>query len=203
MAADSPAVTLVVGLGNPGPRYERTRHNAGFWFADILARRHGGAFRADRKFHGDVARVRVDDADLHLLKPMTFMNHSGRAIQALVNFYRLDPAAVLVVHDEIDLPPGTARLKQGGGHGGHNGLRDTVAALGTREFARLRIGVGHPGQSSDVVPYVLSVAARDEQRAMDDAIDAAADVMPLLVAGQWDKAFQALHTAPRPSTGTS
>ncbi len=194
MGAGGPQVRLVVGLGNPGPKYDRTRHNAGFWLADELARRYGGSFRPERKFHGDVARITVDGADVHLLKPMTFMNHSGRAVQALAGFYRLPPEALLLVHDEIDLPPGTARLKQGGGHGGHNGLRDTVNALGSREFGRVRIGVGHPGHRDQVVPSVLSVAGREEQQAMDAAVATAADAVPLLVAGEWDRAFQQVHT---------
>jgi PTH1 family peptidyl-tRNA hydrolase len=188
-------VTAIIGLGNPGPKYDRTRHNAGFWLVDELARRYGGSFRADRKFHGDVARVTVDGRDLHLLKPATFMNHSGRAVQALAAFYRLPVETLLIAHDEIDLPPGTVRLKQGGGHGGHNGLRDSIAALGSREFGRVRLGVGHPGHRDAVVPYVLSNAGRDEQQAIDDAIDLAADAVPLLAAGEWDKAFQQVHTA--------
>ncbi len=195
MGAEGAAVKVVIGLGNPGPKYERTRHNAGFWLADELARRHGGSFRPDRKFHGDVARVTVDGYDLHLLKQMTFMNHSGRAVQALAGFFRLPPESLLIAHDEIALPPGTARLKQGGGHGGHNGLRDSIAALGSREFGRVRLGLGHPGQREQVVPYVLSNAGRDEQQALDAAVDLAADAVPLLVAGEWDKAFQQVHTA--------
>ncbi|WP_435103942.1 aminoacyl-tRNA hydrolase [Arhodomonas sp. AD133] len=195
MAATDTPVRLIVGLGNPGPKYERTRHNAGFWFVDEVARRHGGSLREERKFHGEVARVTVEGTDLHLLKPTTFMNHSGRSIQALANFFKIPAEAMLVVHDEIDLPPGVVRLKRGGGHGGHNGLRDTVKALGNREFARLRIGVGHPGNAKDVVPYVLSNAGRDEQTAIDQAIDAAADVLPWLLEGEWDRAFQRLHTA--------
>lgn len=196
MGATGPGVTLLVGLGNPGPKYERTRHNAGFWFVDEVARRYGGSFRADRKFHGEVARVSVGGRDIHLLKPMTYMNHSGRAIQALAGFFRIPAEAILVAHDEIDLPPGTVRLKQSGGHGGHNGLRDTIAALGTRDFARLRIGVGHPGHRDEVVPYVLSTASKAEQQAIDRTVDDAADVVPLLADGDWDRSFQRLHSTP-------
>jgi PTH1 family peptidyl-tRNA hydrolase len=196
MGASGPTITAVIGLGNPGDKYARTRHNAGFWFVDEVARRYGGSFRVDRKFQGEAARVRVDGVELHLLKPATYMNHSGRAVAALANFYKLAPESLLLVHDEIDLPPGTVRLKQGGGHGGHNGLRDTVKALGTREFARLRVGVGHPGHRDAVVPYVLSSAGRDEQALIDRSIDDAADALPLLLEGQWGKAFQRLHTAP-------
>lgn len=196
--ADSPAdnpVTLLVGLGNPGPKYSDTRHNAGFWLLDALVRRLGGDLRAERKFHGDTARVRLDGHELQLLRPATFMNHSGRAVAAYAGFFRLAPADILVAHDEIDLPPGTARLKRGGGHGGHNGLRDIANALGSREFARLRLGVGHPGSSELVVPYVLSHPGRTERAAIDNAIEDAIGVLPWLLQGDWDRAFQALHTA--------
>ncbi|MFB4202896.1 Peptidyl-tRNA hydrolase [wastewater metagenome] len=195
MAGGDARIRCIVGLGNPGPRYERTRHNAGFWFVDELARRHGGQLRAARRFHGEHARVFVDGVDVHLLKPTTYMNHSGRAVQALARFYDIDAASMLVAHDEIDLPPGTVRLKRDGGHGGHNGLRDIIKALGARDFARLRLGVGHPGSADQVIPYVLSNAGRDEQAAIDGAIDEAASVLPWLLAGDWDRAFQRLHTA--------
>ncbi|WP_440996226.1 aminoacyl-tRNA hydrolase [Arhodomonas sp. SL1] len=188
-------IRAIVGLGNPGSRYERTRHNAGFWFVEALARAHHGSWREARRFHGLHARVTIDGRDVHLLKPTTYMNHSGRAVQALAGFYRLGAPELLLAHDEIDLPPGTVRLKRGGGHGGHNGLRDAVKALDSREFARLRIGVGHPGSAEAVVPYVLSQASRDEQTAMEAAIDEALAVMPWLLAGDWDRAFQRLHTA--------
>lgn len=196
--ADTPAdnpVTLLVGLGNPGPKYADTRHNAGFWLLDALLRRLGGAFRAERKFHGDLARVRLGGRELQMLRPGTYMNHSGRAVAAYAGFFRLTPADILVAHDEIDLPPGTARLKRGGGHGGHNGLRDIASALGSREFARLRIGVGHPGSSDLVVPYVLSNPGKAERAAIDAAIDHAAEALPWLLEGEWDRAFQALHSA--------
>lgn len=192
-----PAVRLVVGLGNPGPRYSRTRHNAGFWLADEIARRFGGLFSSQRKFHGDIARVRIGSAECHLLKPMTYMNHSGLAVGEFMRYYRLAPRSILIAHDEIDLLPGTMRLKQGGGHGGHNGLRDTVSALGTRDFNRLRIGVGHPGHRDDVIGYVLSPPSREDQEAIDASIASAGDALQLLVEGEWGRAFQRLHSVAR------
>lgn len=193
MGNPSPKVQLVVGLGNPGDRYRQTRHNAGFWFADELARRYGGSFRAEAKFFGEVARVLIDGTDCHLLKPATFMNKSGQAVAAMANFYKVAPEHILVVHDELDLPPGSAKLKQGGGHGGHNGLRDTIRVIG-RDFGRLRLGVGHPGHKDAVIGYVLSRAPAEEERAIEDAVDAAADCMPWLVEGDWGRAQQKLHT---------
>ena len=195
MGASGPPVALLVGLGNPGERYARTRHNAGFWLADELARRHGGELRPDKRFHGDVGRIRVDDHELRLLKPATFMNHSGRSVAAYSRFFRIEPASILVAYDEIDLPPGSVRLKQGGGHGGHNGIRDTVQALGSPDFGRLRLGVGHPGHKDAVVGYVLGVPPAAEQRAIEDAVTSACDALPLLLEGDWDRAFQRLHTA--------
>jgi len=192
MATQVP-VALLVGLGNPGPKYESTRHNAGFWLADEVARRHGGSFRDERKFHGALTKLRVADRELLVLKPGTYMNHSGRAVQALAGFYKIPIETVLLAHDEIDLPPGTARLKQDGGHGGHNGLRDTAKAMGGTNFGRLRLGVGHPGERDQVIPYVLSKAGRDEQRAIDEATGRSADVLPDLVNGDWNRAFQSLH----------
>jgi len=187
-------LALIVGLGNPGDRYAQTRHNAGFWFVDELVRRHGGSFRVERKFHGEVAKVVIDGRDCLLLKPDTFMNRSGQAVAALAGFYRLAPEAVLVAHDEIDLPPGDARLKLGGGHGGHNGLRDIIPQLGSREFWRLRLGVGHPGDKAQVVDYVLGRAGRDEQIEIDASIERALDMLPQLLRGDWAKAQQDLHS---------
>ncbi|HEX5514305.1 MAG TPA: aminoacyl-tRNA hydrolase [Gammaproteobacteria bacterium] len=190
----STGLALVVGLGNPGDRYAQTRHNAGFWFVDELARQHGGSFRADKKFHGELARISVAGHDCLLLKPMLFMNRSGLSVASVANFYRLAPAAVLIAHDEIDLPPGTLRIKQGGGHGGHNGLRDILPALGSPDFWRLRIGVGHPGHRDQVVNYVLARAGAEEQRLLDEAINDAVDAFPLLLAGEIGKAQQTLHS---------
>ena len=150
---------LIVGLGNPGADYDKTRHNVGFWLLDSLARRYGGVFRREAKFHGEACQVSVDGHPLWLLKPQTFMNRSGASVIALARFYKLVPEAILVVHDELDLPPGAVRLKRGGGHGGHNGLRDIIQQLGSREFLRLRLGIGHPGDSRAVINYVLHPAA--------------------------------------------
>jgi PTH1 family peptidyl-tRNA hydrolase len=174
---------LLVGLGNPDPRDARTRHNAGFWFADAVASRWGANFRSHSSFFGDVADCQVDGRRLRLLKPTTYMNNSGRA-----NFYKLENDEILIAHDEIDLPPGTVRLKQGGGHGGHNGLRDIIPQLGGPDFARLRIGVGHPGNKS-----VLKAAPADEQRAIDDAVALAVDHFPDIVAGKFAAAMNSLH----------
>ncbi|MBK5935961.1 MULTISPECIES: aminoacyl-tRNA hydrolase [Halorhodospira] len=184
---------LIAGLGNPGSKYAGTRHNAGFWLVDELVRRYGGELREESKFRGDCARVLIDGYDCRLVKPMTYMNHSGQAVGALANFFKIPPEAILVAHDEIDLPPGSVRLKRGGGHGGHNGLRHIQSTLGTAEFARLRIGVGHPGHKDQVVPHVLSRPAPDELRLLERAIDDAADEIPRLLAGEWDRACQQLH----------
>jgi PTH1 family peptidyl-tRNA hydrolase len=194
------AIRLIAGLGNPGPEHESDRHNAGFWFADAVARAHGGAWRRESRFHGEVARASVGGAEVWLIKPATYMNRSGQAVSAIARFYRIAPAEVLVVHDELDLPPGTARLKRGGGSGGHNGLKDVSAALGTPDYARLRLGIGHPRDlhpGREVVDYVLQRPSRAEQQAIDERIDAALGIVPLLAAGQWERAGQTLHTVAR------
>lgn len=191
-------VRLLVGLGNPGPRYADTRHNAGFWFADRLAADRGSPFRAESRFEGEVARIVADGANCLLQKPMTFMNKSGSAVQKLAAFYRIPPAEILVVHDDLDLPPGTARLKAGGGHGGHNGLRDLHRHLGA-DYARLRIGIGHPGVREAVIGYVLERPGREEEQQMRQAIDAALGVVDALVGGDWDLAVRRLHTKPAPN----
>jgi len=190
----STSIRLLVGLGNPDPRDARTRHNAGFWFADAVASRWGASFRSQSNFFGDVADCQVDGQRLRLLKPTTYMNNSGRSVAALAHFYKLENDEVLIAHDEIDLPPGTVRLKQGGGHGGHNGLRDIIPQLGGPEFARLRIGVGHPGNKDAVVGYVLKTALADEQRAIDDALELAVDHFPDIVAGKFAVVMNSLHT---------
>ncbi len=187
------ALKLVVGLGNPGETYARTRHNAGFWLVDELARRHGGSFRNESKHQGELARIRLGGAELWLLKPATFMNRSGASMLSVAGFYRIAPAEMLVAHDELDLAPGTLRLKQGGGHGGHNGLRDAIATLGA-DFWRLRIGIGHPGHRDEVTDYVLQRASSDEERVLHEAVLEAADMLPLLIEQGPQKAMHRLHT---------
>lgn len=184
---------LVVGLRNPGPKYERTRHNAGAWWVERVARAAGASFRTERRFQGAVARLAVDT---WLLLPDTFMNHSGRAVAALAGFYKIAPGDVLVAHDELDLPPGIARLKLGGGVAGHNGLKDISAAIG-RDFWRLRIGIGHPREQAgeqEVADYVLHTPRAAEQELIDGALERALDVWPLLAAHDSEAAMLKLHT---------
>ena len=188
-------IKCVVGLGNPGPKYVETRHNAGFWFVDELARAHGAVFRAENKFSGEVARLSTSLGDCWVLKPTTYMNHSGRSVAALCNFYRITPGELLVAYDELDLGAGVVRLKHGGGHGGHNGMRDVCAALGSRDFNRLRIGIGHPGHKDAVVPYVLSRPGREEHAAILQGIDETLRHWDLVQAGDLQKAMNSLHTA--------
>jgi len=194
MAVRSIDLKVIVGLGNPGSKYTETRHNAGFWFIEEVARRYSATFRSEKKFHGEVAKVSIEGKDIWLLKPATFMNRSGLATQSLLSFYRFTADQLLVAHDEIDLPPGTAKLKTGGGHGGHNGLRDIISQLGSKEFHRLRIGVGHPGSKDQVVDYVLRAASRDDQVLIDRDIDDAVGVMPELASGALEQAMQNLHS---------
>ena len=191
------AIRLIVGLGNPGSRYEDTRHNAGFWFVDRVARRMHASFRKEARFFGDMADLRVAGALIRLLKPTTYMNESGRCVGAVARYFDLEPGAILAAHDEIDLPPGTVRLKRGGGHGGHNGLRDIIPQLGGPGFARLRIGVGHPGSKEQVIGYVLSRAGRDEQRAIDDAIERAANRFEDMVELGLERVMTELHRQPQ------
>ena len=191
---DTP-IQLIVGLGNPGPKYERTRHNAGADFVLELARWHNITLKEDSKFFGATGRVTLNGHDVRLLIPSTFMNRSGQSVSAMAKFYDIPPQAILVAHDELDLDPGTARLKLGGGHGGHNGLRDTIKALGNnKNFARLRIGIGHPGHADDVVDFVLKKASKSDQQLIDNCIDDAIRVMPLTLAGEWNSAMKQLHT---------
>lgn len=187
-------IKAIIGLGNPGSRYALTRHNAGFWLMDRLASRYGAPLRSERKLHGHYARARVDGRELHLLAPDTFMNRSGQSIGALAAFYKLAPESLLVVHDELDLPPGQARYKKGGGHGGHNGLRDTINALSqNRDFYRLRLGIGHPGSADMVVNYVLGSPGKEERRAIDEAMDETLETLPLALEGDWSRAMNRLH----------
>ena len=188
---------LVVGLGNPGSEYARTRHNAGFWYVDELARRGGGAWRRESRHQCELARVTLAGCELWLMKPGTYMNRSGAAVQSLAAFYRIAPAEMLVVHDDIDLPPGVARLKQGGGHGGHNGVRDVIAQLGP-DFWRLRIGVGHPGDKDQVIDAVLDLATPDEQRLIDAALERAHAALPELLRDGAQPAMSHLHNDGEP-----
>jgi PTH1 family peptidyl-tRNA hydrolase len=188
---------LIVGLGNPGAEYARTRHNAGFWLVDELARRHGGTFRHEGRHQGELARARIGGEEVWLLKPMTFMNRSGGPVSSVLGFYKLAPAQMLVAHDEIDLPSGTVRLKEAGGHGGHNGLRDIIAAQGDG-FWRLRIGVGHPGTAKDVVDFVLTHAGKDEQRAIDETIVMGADAIEDMLRVGAQVAMNKLHARAKP-----
>jgi PTH1 family peptidyl-tRNA hydrolase len=189
------SIQLVAGLGNPGAKYEQTRHNAGFWFVDELARRCNASFRAESKYRSDVARCSIDGSECRLQKPMAFMNCSGQPVASLAAFYRIPRNAVLVVHDDLDLPVGTVKLKKSGGHGGHNGLRDLIPNLGGNDFLRLRIGIGHPGHRDDVVDYVLKNPSREDKAAIDEAIAGALDVMPKILAGDIEAAMKQLHTS--------
>lgn len=183
-----------IGLGNPGAEYAQTRHNAGFWFVDRLCVTHKGQWRTESKFHGELARIRAGKQEVLLLKPSTFMNRSGRAAQALAQFYKLAPEQLLVAHDELDLAPGDVRLKLGGGHGGHNGLRDLHAQLG-EGYRRLRIGIGHPGHKDLVLNYVLGRPSRSDADLMDAALLRAEQAVTVWLDGHWDRALKQLHTA--------
>ena len=186
-------LTMVVGLGNPEDRYARTLHNAGFWFADELARRFSGEFRYEKRFNAEVCKVSITGREVWLAKPQSYMNLSGKPVRAMLDYYRLDTGTTLVAHDEIDLPPGTVRFKSDGGHGGHNGLKDVIRHCG-RDFMRLRVGVGHPGHKDAVTSYVLKKASSDVEAGMLRNIDEAADVMPMLVEDGLEAAMKDLHT---------
>ncbi len=186
-------LAALVGLGNPGPEYDDTRHNAGFWFVDRLAREAGAAWRHEAKLSASVCRVRVDGAELWLMKPSTFMNGSGTSVAALCRYYRLAPAQVLIAHDELDLAPGVARLKKGGGAGGHNGLTDIIARLGA-DFWRLRIGIGRPPPRRDLIPYVLGRPSREEALAIEAGLTRGLEVLPLIAQGDTQRAMNLLHT---------
>lgn len=188
------SIRLIVGLGNPGREYETTRHNAGYWWVDELARLQNLSFKSEAKFHGLMARGQLHDHEMLLLKPQTFMNVSGRAVVALAQFYKIAPVEILVVHDELDLPPGVARLKLGGGHGGHNGLKDIIAHLSTRDFWRLRLGIGHPGEGADVAGYVLNNPRREERELIDEAMQKAQSVAHLIIEGKTEAAMLKLHS---------
>ncbi|MBK9131575.1 MAG: aminoacyl-tRNA hydrolase [Gammaproteobacteria bacterium] len=190
----SAPIEVIAGLGNPGAEYRDTRHNAGFWLLDELARRAGAEFRSERRFQSETARAELDGRPCHLLKPLTFMNRSGQAVAALVRYYRIPVERILVVHDEIDLPAGTARFKRGGGHGGHNGLRDIIEVFGgATDFLRLRLGVGRPGSADEVVSYVLHPPSAADRTLIDTAIGEAIGVLPLALDGQSERAMNHLH----------
>jgi len=186
-------IKLFVGLGNPGDKYEKTRHNAGFWWIDAIAAQTHSTLTADAKMFGLVGKLNPAQ-DRWLLKPTTFMNLSGKAVAALANYYKISPAEILVIHDELDLPAGSSKLKLGGGHGGHNGLKDIHAALGTPKLLRLRIGIGHPGERNEVVNYVLKPPLKDEQTAIDESLLASTKILDLLLAGEFENAMLKLHT---------
>jgi PTH1 family peptidyl-tRNA hydrolase len=190
-------IRLIVGLGNFGAEYEATRHNAGYWLVDAIARRAGARFSGERKFHGDAARIRLAGRDVWLLKPTTYMNRSGQSVVALALFYKILPTEILVAHDELDLPPGAIKLKRGGGTAGHNGLKDTQARLSTADFWRLRIGIGHPRSlqlEQDVADFVLHPPRRDEQAAIDEAVGRGEGIVELLAEGRFEAAMLRLHT---------
>jgi PTH1 family peptidyl-tRNA hydrolase len=185
---------LIVGLGNPGAEHLRTRHNAGFWFLDALAQGEGARFGAESKLHGETAKIQLAGQSLWLLKPSTFMNRSGQSVASALRYWKIEPEQMLVAHDDLDLPPGAARLKFDGGHGGQNGLRDLFAHLGHGRFHRLRLGIGHPGHRDQVTHWVLGKPGRVDEEAMLDAVAASLQVLPLAVAGDFNEAMKRLHT---------
>ena len=189
------ALRLLVGLGNPGAEHLRTRHNAGFWFIDALAQREGARFGVESKVHGETAKIVFDGQPLLLMKPTTFMNKSGIAVASALRYWKIAPEEMLVAHDDLDLPPGEARLKFDGGHGGQNGLRDIFAHLGHGRFHRLRLGIGHPGHRDRVTPWVLGRPGAVDEGRMLDAVGAALDVLPLAVNGEFNEAMKRLHTS--------
>lgn len=186
-------LTMIAGLGNPEERHERTLHNAGFWFVDEVARRAGGSFKYEKRFDAEVCKVDIDGNEIWLAKPQSYMNLSGAPIRAMLDYYRLPVNKLLVAHDEIDLSPGTVRLKQGGGHGGHNGLRDVCQHCGP-DFMRLRLGVGHPGHKDQVTNYVLKKASKEVEELILRNVDEATDVIPLLASDGLNAAMKKLHT---------
>jgi PTH1 family peptidyl-tRNA hydrolase len=192
-------IRLLVGLGNPGANYANTRHNAGARLVETCASQCNAQLQTEKRFFSQSARITMAQHDLRLLIPTTYMNRSGQAVAAVANFFRLSAEEILVAHDELDLPAGVARLKRGGGHGGHNGLRSIIQALGNeRNFLRLRLGIGHPGNASEVTGHVLSKASVADEKALETAIDLSLQVMPLIVAGNFDAAMNQLHSAPTP-----
>ncbi len=194
MAALTANLRLIVGLGNPGADYVDTRHNAGFWLIDQIAADQGLSFRFEKRFNADECKFKAHGRDVFLQKPQTFMNRSGQSVAALARYYKIAPEEILVIHDELDLPPGVNRIKQSGGHGGHNGLRDIINHLGSRDFFRIRVGIGHPGDSKQVINYVLHKPSVADLSEIETASRDTLAVMPQLLEGRIDKAMQALHT---------
>ena len=186
-------VSIIAGLGNPEERYAQTLHNAGFWIVDEIARRWDARFKYEKRFDADIGKVTIGANEVWLIKPQSYMNLSGGPVRAMLDYYRLPVEQLLVAHDEIDLPPGTVRLKRSGGHGGHNGLRDLIQHCG-KDFMRLRVGVGHPGQKDQVTGYVLKRAASDVDAVLRQSVDEAVDVIPVLIERGLDEAMKALHT---------
>jgi len=189
-------IKLIVGLGNPGEKYARTRHNAGYWWVDAIAEAKRAAWKKETKFSGWTTKVEEGGCEFVLLKPSTYMNESGRSVSSIMRFFKIEPDALLVIHDELDLAPGVVKLKKGGGTGGHNGLTDIVDALGTKEFWRLRVGIGHPGDKDLVADYVLDKARRAEQDAIDPPFERSLDLLPWLAKGRMVDAMTWLHTDP-------
>ena len=189
-------IRLLVGLGNPGPEYVATRHNAGFWFIDDVARQLGATLVPDRSYFGLVARVNRPDGPIWLLEPMTFMNLSGKSVAALARFFKIAPNEILVAHDELDVLPGNAKMKIGGGHGGHNGLKDINAQLGSADYWRLRLGIGHPGVKAEVVDYVLRKPPAEQREAIETSIAQSLGALDLMLAGDMDKALMKVHAQP-------
>ena len=190
-------IRLFVGLGNPGPEYEDTRHNAGFWWIDTLARQLGVTLQPDRAYHGLVARANTPQGPVWLLQPQTYMNLSGKSVAALARFFKINPDEILVAHDELDVPPGQVKLKKGGGHGGHNGLRDIHAQLGTPDYWRLRLGIGHPGVKAEVSAFVLRKPPQSERELIYKCIDQAKAALPALLDGDMNKATTVIHAQPQ------
>lgn len=191
-----PMIRLLVGLGNPGPEYEATRHNAGFWWLDAVARKLGATLVNDRGYHGLVARVNRKDGPLWLLEPQTYMNLSGKSVAALARFFKIAPDEILVAHDELDLQPGQMKLKLGGSHAGHNGLKDMHAQLGSADYWRLRLGIGHPGVKAEVIDYVLKKPAPEQREAIEQCIARSLDALDLLLGGEMEKAMMKVHAKP-------
>lgn len=190
----SSKIELIAGLGNPGANYEGTRHNVGFWFIDQLAQSKGCSLHRENKFHGEVGKISIHGQSVWLIKPTTYMNLSGQSVAALASYYKLSVDNLLVVHDELDIPPGEVRLKKGGGHGGHNGLRDIIAHFNSKEFMRLRLGIGHPGSSAEVTNYVLGSPSKTDKTHILDTIEASMVVLPQIVEGEFQKAMNHLHS---------